>query len=179
MFGISLSSEYEQLCAAQKALERVREAAHRFADPHPVSKWSLARHAYHAALINTRMLGAARKLAEGDADVAVDGRANLIGWLVLTLGRMPRGKGRSPREFVPPEDLDDELLADALHDSRRQLTLLEPYLSALGSSEKRLPHPVLGALTPKQWLRAARMHAVHHSRIIADIEDLLNQSDSS
>lgn len=169
MFWINLSTEYKRLWRAQEALKGAADAPDAFAGAPAVSGWSVAQHAHHAAHVNTKMMAAARELAEGDTSSAAQGRANAVGWLVLTLQRMPRGKGRSPRAFVPPDDLDAAQLTLALEHSRRALERVEPHLSTLRRSNHRLPHPVMGALTPAQWLRAARLHAEHHRRIIRDI----------
>jgi len=169
MFSISLYAEYERLCRAQEALVATADAPAAFTSVPVVSGWSIAQHAHHAAHVNTNMMGAARELAEGDASSAAQGRANVVGWLVLTLQRMPRGRGRSPRAFVPPDDLDAGQLVPALTQSQRALERLKPHLPTLQRSPHRLPHPVMGALTPGQWMRTARLHAEHHHRIMCDI----------
>jgi hypothetical protein len=168
MFWINLSTEYERLCRAQEALAAA-DAPGAFTGVPAVSGWSIAQHAHHATHVNTKMMVAARELAEGDTAGAAQGHANVVGWLLLTLQRMPRGRGRSPRAFVPPDDLDAEQLARALTQSQRALERVEPHLPTLRQSLHRLPHPVMGALTPSQWFRAARLHAEHHHHIMRDL----------
>lgn len=174
MFWINLSAEYERLCRAQEALAAAADAPGAFTEVPAVSGWSIAQHAHHAAHVNTKMMAAARELAEGDTASTAQGRATVVGWLVLTLQRMPRGKARSPRAFVPPNDLDAAQLPPALTQSQRALERVQPHLPTLRRSPHRLPHPVMGALTPGQWFRAARLHAEHHHRIIRDITQHLD-----
>lgn len=169
MFWINLLTEYQRLCRAQDFLEVAADTPAAFTDVPAVSGWSVAQHAHHAAHVNTKMMAAARELAEGDTALAAQGRSNAVAWLVLTLQRMPRGKGRSPRAFVPPEGLDASQLGPVLNQSRRALERVEPHLPTLRRSAQRLPHPVMGALTPQQWFRVARLHAEHHHRIMRDI----------
>ena len=169
MFWINLSTAYERLCRVQESLAAAADAPAAFTSVPAVSGWSIAQHAHHAAHVNTKMMAAAREVAEGDTASGAQGRANVVGWLVLTLQRMPRGRGRSPRAFVPPDDLDAAQLPPALTHSKRALERVAPHLPTLRQSPHRLPHPVMGTLTPGQWFRTARLHAEHHHRIMRDV----------
>lgn len=150
MFWIHLIAEYERLCRVQEALTIAATAREAYTHVPAVSGWSTAQHAHHAAQVNTTMMDSARELAEGGTAHAVQGRANVVGWLVLTLRRMPRGRGRSPRAFVPPDDLAPAQVAPALARSQRALERVEPHLPTLHRSHHRLPHPIMGALAPGQ-----------------------------
>ncbi|NBC00160.1 MAG: hypothetical protein GVY15_04790 [Bacteroidetes bacterium] len=69
MFLISLHTAYERLCRAQEALAAAKAPA-AFTGVPVVSGWSIAQHAHHAAHVNTKMMVAARELAEGDTGSA-------------------------------------------------------------------------------------------------------------
>src|SRR5215213_90841 len=75
----------------------------------------------------------------------------LVGRLVLLLGWIPRGRGKSPSRLIGTRADGAEIEAALLR--------LEQELDALpadglhGSRGKIVPHPLFGALTPPQALR--------------------------
>ena len=159
-----------------------------------VSDWSPAQHLHHVAVINQRIAdqllkgdhgapGAAVKAqprnsricvrfwpGDGDgAPGAAAGRPNVAGYLVLLMGRLPRGRGRSPDAFRPPDTVDREALVRRIDGNRRLIDELADQLGTLRQSDWRSRHPVLGYFDASEWLRFARIHTAHHHRIIRDI----------
>jgi hypothetical protein len=136
--------------------------------PH-VSSWSPTQHMHHVADINQRIIDQLMSDEDGAANTDGAGRPNIAGYVVLTLGRLPRGRGRSPEAFYPPDMVDREELARRVDANRKRLDTLADHLDTLRQSDRRFPHPVLGHLDASEWLRFARVHTGHHHRIIRDI----------
>ncbi len=133
-----------------------------------VSGWSAAQHLEHLARTNGRTFKGLRMLAEGKLP-AEPGRPNVWGLLLLTLGRLPRGRTQAPAFARPPDDLSRAVLERSLARNREALAALRPYLGRLPGREARLRHPRLGMLDARQWLRFVRIHATHHLKIIRDV----------
>lgn len=133
-----------------------------------VSSWTPVQHLHHVASVNQHILD---RLAAEEDGMPGDptGRPNIAGYLVLTLGRLPRGRGQSPDAFRPPDSVDRPALADRVEAHREQLDALAGRLDVLKQSNHRFPHPLLGDFDASEWLRFARIHTAHHHRIIRDI----------
>lgn len=90
------------------------------------------------------------------------------GRLVLALGWIPRGKGKSPEALV-----GQEVTADALAGSHRKCVealravVDRPVLLAARAPVMR--HPYFGGLTATQTVRFARIHTGHHLKIVDEI----------
>ena len=129
----------------------------------PLSAWTPSEHADHLVKVTTSIVN---RILQPDAE-RVDAPLRMIGRVILTIGRIPRGAGRSPERLrgvrVAPAELHagltklegklDELTAELLADSRGAI----------------VPHPRFGGLKPSQALRFAAVHIDHHLRIIKDI----------
>lgn len=142
----------------------------------PVSRWSPAQHLYHVAVAHRPVLRWLQRqvgAAPGDAsDADPAGRPNVAGYLVLALGRLPRGRSRSPDAFRPPEGVAPDDLAHRVEANRTMLANLADATEVLRRSPARLAHPALGPLNARQWLRFGRIHTAHHHRIIRDMADV-------
>lgn len=170
MFWINERREYQKW-------QRLAERARRWVDePAPflferaeyVSEWSPAQHLYHLAIGHKPVLRWLIQQAEApDADP--EGRPNIAGYLVLTLGRFPRGRGRAPKAFHPPDTVERDDLARRMETNRDMLDALDAQLDALKQVRGRLNHPALGRLDAGEWLRFGHIHTAHHYRIIRDI----------
>lgn len=132
-----------------------------------VSGWSVAHHLEHLAAADAEILEWLHQSASG-AGTAKQGRANLLGRIVLFSGKIPRGKGKAPEGFRPRgcsvDELQDKLdrvfsLANGLRDSTDNV----------GASRATKRHFVFGHLNPYQWIRLGHIHHKHHRRIIEDI----------
>lgn len=129
----------------------------------PVSGWSIAEHLDHSARVCSSILGRVLK-PEG----ATKRPISLVGKIILMLGYIPRGKGRSPEPFRA-KMLPSSEIAAVLDETRSLLRTIEsreftPVLDPI------VPHPVFGGLTAPQALRFAVIHTNHHMKIVRDIE---------
>jgi hypothetical protein len=174
VFWISLRREHrrwtQQTEQAQQWLDR--DASVLFDTVRHVSGWSPAQHLHHVVVVNQRILDQLVEVVEGTSRAAT-GRPNIAGYVVLLMGRLPRGRGRSPAPFRPPDTVDHGALAHRVAANHERLDGLADHLGALRRSDHRLPHPVLGELDAGEWVRFARIHTGHHHRIIRDILDAM------
>ncbi|MDX1546500.1 MAG: DinB family protein [Rhodothermales bacterium] len=135
-----------------------------------VSAWSPGGHLHHLSAINAQVLGSLLRALEGDDVLTPGGSPTWIGRLLLGLGRLPRGKGRAPKRFHPPDDLTPESVAQVLAEARRSLDAIGPHLGRLAALDGRMTHSLLGRFDAVEWLRFARIHTAHHLRIARDVE---------
>ncbi len=174
------------VAAAERAVERAEDAAAYGALAEEVSDWSVGRHLEHLLLSDRGILDWLAPIARGEAPgPSVSGRGSApgtpagdgpggaggptpVGWLVLVTGWIPRGRGSAPRMTVPEGRERTEVAAGlrAVLESARRLA---DDLERLDEATGRMPHPALGAFTPGQWLRFARIHHEHHEKIYEDV----------
>jgi hypothetical protein len=173
VFWISLRREHRRWTQqTEQAQQWVAVEPSRLSETAPhVSGWSPAQHLHHVADINHQIL---EQLTGDDMTDSADGAdkgLNLAGYVLITLGRLPRGRAQAPTAFRPPDTVDLDALANRIGGNRQRLGTLADRLGALRQAVRRFPHPVLGHLDASEWLRFARIHTGHHHRIIRDIVD--------
>lgn len=171
MFAINIHKEYERLqyFAGEVQVRVSGPEAKLYAGAPRVSGWTTAQQIQHATMVNNQIFGQLVALCEGDT-LPEEGKISMVGRLVLALGRFPRGRSRSPQSFVPAERPDREQLAVLVEEMGANAQALEAYLDRIPTLRGRFRHPVFGYLNAPQWLRFARIHALHHLAIIRDIE---------
>ena len=133
------------------------------------SGWCPSEHLDHIVKVSTSVVN---RLLQLDAP-ATPG-ISLLGRVILAIGRIPRGKGKSPERVRGTRVSSAEL-----HASLIKLEEKLDLLSGVHLAEKRgaiVPHPRFGGLRPGQALRFTAIHNDHHLRIIRDI---LKGSDQS
>ena len=96
------------------------------------------------------------------------GRPTVPGYLVLTLGFIPRGKGRAP-DGTTPEGRSRFELIDRYAEVEGLAQELRDGLSDIAGHPSVRRHPLLGCFTARQWLAFADIHHRHHQKIIVDI----------
>ena len=171
MFAINVHKEYERLqyFAGEMQVRVSGPEAKLYASAPRVSGWTTAQQIHHAVMVNNQILGQLVALCEGDT-LPEEGQISMVGRLVLALGRIPRGRGRSPKPFIPVEQPGREQLAVILQEMETNAQALEAHLDRIPAVQGRFKHPVFGYLDALQWLRFARIHAHHHLAIIRDVE---------
>ncbi len=129
-----------------------------------VSRWSPLLHAEHLARAGQGSLG------QLDKALTRDGGPGLkpLGWLVLTLNWLPRGRGRSPEPTLP-QGLEREPVAADLRVFRGRVEALGGRLDELAAAKGSAAHPLFGGLTPARWVRFLQVHHHHHLKIVEDI----------
>jgi uncharacterized damage-inducible protein DinB len=137
-----------------------------------VSAWSVGEQLEHLLLADRSILGAIEQLeddnaAGGESDSS-GGSPTWIGRFILWSGVVPRGRGRAP-DSTTPTGMPIEELAAGLAALQDELETLRPQLDELEPIRATRAHPLLGNFTPKQWVRFASVHHMHHRKIIRDI----------
>ena len=82
----------------------------------------------------------------------------------------PRNRFQAPDIVAPAPDTDMNELRKWVRVSRMaydRMASLAPTLPELSSF---IPHPILGPLDARAWLRTIRIHGEHHLGIIRDID---------
>ncbi len=132
-----------------------------------ISAWSVAEQLEHLALSDLSILqGLGRLLTDPASGQPV--RLTWTGRLVLALGFIPRGRGRSPRS-LRPQASEAEALRSMLREASERLAGLRDRLAALAACRTGFRHPYFGILDPRRWLRFVEVHQHHHLKIIRDI----------
>lgn len=134
----------------------------------PVSAWSVQLQLEHLLLADRFIVAWLHGVAKGM--MATDGPARLTipGRMVLITGFIPRGKGRAP-DFTRPEGLELSTIGSGFSEVRNETVELAKCLDGLAVDPTTRRHPVLGLLTPPQWIRFAHVHHRHHDKIIGTI----------
>ena len=84
--------------------------------------------------------------------------------LIFSLNKIPRGKGKAPKQVRPDGDISKEGIEKEIEKARG-------YLLKLNELDKNafFNHPLFGDLNLKNTKRFLRLHTVHHLKIIEDI----------
>jgi hypothetical protein len=150
-----------QLHAVEALLDEGEEKLGRRAPR--VSGWSVAEQLDHVTKVLEAAL--ARLLAESPP---LGQGINLVGRVLLAIGRIPRGVGKSPAAVRGAERSAAELRA-AVERVRALLASVAADGSPLAGDRPVFRHPYFAGLTPGQTLRFLSVHTDHHLRIVADI----------
>jgi len=128
-----------------------------------VSAWSVYKHVEHVLLTNSSILSA---IERGDAPLKIEKRT-FIGYVVLLLGYIPRGRAKAPKEVEPL----GKSKSDLQEFNQELIGRLESLLNApLNEPNKVIAnHPYFGGLSKKQWIRFLVIHSRHHLKIIEKI----------
>jgi len=124
-----------------------------------VSAWSAGMHVQHCALVMLEVAGALASSAPPPA-----GRPSVLGHVLLRLGRIPRGRAKSPATVRPPERVDPAEVTGLLEKAERALRDVEGMAPAAW-----FRHFAFGTLRRDRALRFVRIHNDHHLRIVEDI----------
>lgn len=127
-----------------------------------VSGWSVAEQVDHVLKI------VQAQLARLDERRPARTGINLVGRIILGIGRIPRGVGKSPAP-VRGEVRTRPALIAALVATRERLERMAGDAALWSDPRPLAGHPYFGGLTPRQVLRFLAVHTDHHLRIVADI----------
>jgi len=89
---------------------------------------------------------------------------NLKKTIVLTLGKIPRGRARVPDSVKPGEMVSIETIQPLLEKAKQKAVLFEQL-----KKDMYFTHPVFGDVRVEQARRVIAIHTVHHIKIINDI----------
>jgi hypothetical protein len=132
-----------------------------------VSSWSVATHLDHVVTVVNRVVPLLRELARAAHNgVPVDVPPAVQE--VFRSGIIPRGRIQAP-EAVQPRGLGIDTLRRELASALDEVNALEPLLPEIAASHATAPHPVMGPLPPRLWLRLLDIHTRHHLNICCEI----------
>ena len=83
---------------------------------------------------------------------------------VYTFNYFPRGKGKSPKAVLPPENILKENLKNQLEKTKQELNSILNL-----SSKSYFNHPYFGSLNLKRTKKFLKLHTLHHLKICRDI----------
>ena len=128
-----------------------------------VSGWTAAEQLDHVLKVNASVL--ARVLQQPEPEALPKG-INLIGRIILGIGWIPRGKGRSPKS-LRGEPAKCAALETQVASVRQQLDAVTS--AHMARSTPLVPHPRFGGLSTDQALRFMVVHTEHHLKIVREI----------
>ena len=146
-------------------LELARDPAKLELGAERVSRWTVAQHLEHLALVDGGILKILEQ-AEPPPDLA-DRGPSPGGRVLLVLGFIPRGRARAP-SFVEPRDVVPEEIESKLERTRRRFADLD--LDRLDGVAPLARHHRFGCLNGSRWLRFVGIHHHHHGKIVRDIQ---------
>ena len=89
---------------------------------------------------------------------------NFIRIVVLTMGKIPRGRAKSPEVVQPKENIDKNSLLIHIIETRNKINELKTL-----SKDRYFEHPFFGKLKLQQTINFLEIHTKHHLDIIEDI----------
>lgn len=102
---------------------------------------------------------------------------NWRAFLLFLVGKLPNRRYRMPKEVAvePHQPVSKEQLAERLAEIDEAFFVLDKEITAANSTGK-VRHPLLGALSARQWQRLCGMHYDHHFEQILRTEQALGIS---
>ncbi|TAJ13329.1 MAG: hypothetical protein EPO68_13215 [Planctomycetota bacterium] len=170
MLPIAAAVEERKLLELYAEFERWLESgAHVLCDARR-SAWSRAEHVEHVLAANLEICAHVQRLLDAPPGAAcARGGPSLAGWIVLVGARIPRGSGESPPRLRPAGAADSTRQRAELARGRAALERTLNVFARAGRSPQRARHFAFGELDAGQWIRYARIHALHHARIAREL----------
>lgn len=125
-----------------------------------ISKASVGWHLEHSLLI---LNGSLKGLTMTNPD-NYNPKFSIKKFIFLNFGLIPRGKIKSPKQFIPLETPTKESLEKLLNLAKERLEAIKNL-----PAKAYITHPFLGDLDRKTTLRFLGLHTNHHLKIVDDI----------
>ena len=125
-----------------------------------ISQVSIGWHLEHSLLALIKMITAVEKSNPAD----YKGKFNFKRSIVLTLGKIPRGKAKVPDSVKPADETNLANIKGLIEKAKQKAELFEQL-----SPNKFFTHPVFGDLQVEKARRIIAIHTYHHLKIINDI----------
>ena len=125
-----------------------------------VSQVTVGWHLEHTLLALIKMITAVEHSNPAD----FKGKFNLKRSIVLTLGKIPRGKARVPDSVKPGDEINMANISGLIDKAKQKAELFEQL-----SQDKFFTHPVFGDVQVKTARKIIAIHTYHHIKIINDI----------
>lgn len=125
-----------------------------------VSKWSVGMHVQHCCLAT---IAVCESLVASEPPVPPSSFSLVTSAIFLT-GRIPRGRGKSPEQAIPRDQIWTNEMEGLLLDSERRLEAARQV-----SRDHWYRHFAFGVLDRDRTLKFIGIHNRHHIRIVQDI----------
>lgn len=125
-----------------------------------VSQVTVGWHIEHSLLAFIKMITAVEHSNPAD----YKSEFNLKRSIVLTLGKIPRGRAKVPDSVKPGEEISMSNITGLIEKAKQKAELFEKL-----NHDKFFTHPVFGDVQVKQARRVIAIHTYHHLKIINDI----------
>lgn len=125
-----------------------------------ISKASVGWHLEHSLLI---LNGSLKSLTMTNPN-NYNPKFSIKKFIFLNFGVIPRGKIKSPKQFIPLETPTKESLGKLLNLAKERLKAVKNL-----PAKSYITHPFLGDLDKKTTLKFLALHTNHHLKIIDDI----------
>jgi hypothetical protein len=159
-YGIRVLEQLEQLSRLAED-ERSAEV--------PKEGWSVSQHIEHLVLAGEVIVGNIEASLSLPAEKwRTNGRMRPMGRMVMLMGRIPRGRAKSPQISTPGNATLDNLRV-RLDGLRERMSALCKRTAEVGLCSHCTTHPILGDFRPKQWVRFLTIHQQHHLDIICEM----------
>lgn len=160
-------------------LQRADTAIHRTVDGmsdtqmllHPEGKWCTAEILEHLALTFAGTIKVMQRCLAEDKPLATkQSIQQIVGtFAVATFLYVPKGR-KSPAQVMPKGADPKTAVAQIFGNLKRMDEAISACQAKFGASTKIADHPILGALTAKQWRGFHLAHTLHHMRQIERIK---------
>ncbi|GAA4829149.1 DUF1569 domain-containing protein [Algivirga pacifica] len=125
-----------------------------------VSKASVAWHLDHMLKTINKIVMALEKSDPNNFKSSF----NFMRSVILTIGKIPRGKAKAPKVVHPPENILTEDLYKQLQIAREKVAQIEQL-----DKNQHFEHPFFGMLNRKNTKKFIEIHTKHHLAIVHDI----------
>jgi Protein of unknown function (DUF1569) len=144
---------------------------------HPEGKWCALEVLEHLYLTYAGTVKGFQKMLQGGKPLATRPTPNhwLRKFVVLGLNYLPGGR-KSPA-MVQPKGLPSEKVRQELAAAIKAMdTIITDCELHFGSATPLLDHPILGALTGRQWKKFHWLHGMHHQKQLLRLRERQSQN---
>jgi hypothetical protein len=127
----------------------------------PVSSVSICWQLEHSLLV----LNAVMDVLKSSNPEEFKKKFNLSKFYIFSIGRIPKGRGRSPKSVQPKEAATSERLGELVKVARANISTLSEL-----ELDKFFKHPIFGNLRLRDSTRFLELHTEHHLKIIRAIQ---------
>ena len=125
-----------------------------------ISQVSVGWHIEHSLLALIKMITATEHSNPAEYKKTFNWKRSLV----LTMGKIPRGKARVPSSVNPGDEVSETTIKPLLEKAKQKVELFETL-----SSDKYFTHPVFEDVKLNKARRVIAIHTIHHIKIINDI----------
>lgn len=139
--------------------------------------WSYAE-VYSHILQATMGASIALERCTHETSKTVKGGLNLWGKIVMTFGRFPPVKIKTPDSVnarIVPAKISKEEARNLIIKCRQRVVHVAQLITN-SSSTRRVQHPNMGMLDAGQWFKFMRIHLQHHLKQVARISRMMTNS---